>query len=56
MQSVFAMSADVSVITQRTALVMSVPAMIEVAFSIAKLVALTDQVVTAFTSKTSFGC
>jgi hypothetical protein len=33
-----------------------VPAVIEVALSIAKLVALTDQVVTAFTSKTSFGC
>jgi hypothetical protein len=39
MQSVFAMSADVSVVTQWTALVMSVPAMIEVAFAMAKLVA-----------------
>jgi predicted tellurium resistance membrane protein TerC len=56
MQSVFAMSADVSVVTQWTALVMSVPAMIEVAFAMAKLVASTNQVVTAFTSKTSTGC
>jgi predicted tellurium resistance membrane protein TerC len=56
MQSVFAMSADVSIVTQWTALVMSVPAMIEVAFAMAKLVASTYQVVTAFTSKTSTGC
>jgi hypothetical protein len=56
MQSVFAMSAYVSFVAKRTALVISVLTVVEVAFSIAKLVALTDQVVTAFTSKTSTGC